>query len=481
MVFAQEMAVRMRGTISASTSRVARPAIFLVAARYSPLSVFTRASWSGSRPVRLAKPSRAGVAGPSARKAARTGGPITCSSRSGSRSGKPERISTSRRGVKPVSTSRGPRPRAISSSNTRVASSRTPGSSMRAGISSLLTSKRYSPRGIGHLRHHRLARLALEQWETQLLAALHVGLGAADREVAHPLHQAHPLGDRDGAAGVQHVERMRALEGAFVGREHQPGLQAAARLALVAVKLAGQESDVGQLEVVAGELVLLLLAHLAVFEPLDPVDLVDALREGEEHGEPLETIGDLGADRLQLQPARLLEVGELGDLHAVEHHLPADPPGAERGGLPVVLLEAEVVLGEVEPDRLQAADVEPLHVERRGLEDHLELVVLAEPERVVAIAAVGRPARRLHVGDAPRLGPPDAQEGVGMHGAGPPREAERVLQHAPLAGPEFRKLEDQLLKGLHGWRILSCPGRLVAPASVGLRRGPEGELGGKRQ
>ena len=47
---------------------------------------------------------------------------------------------------------------------------------------------------------------------------------------------------------------------------------------------------------------------------------------------------------LQLQAARLLEVGELGDLHAVEHHLPADAPGAERGRLPVVLLEAEVVL-----------------------------------------------------------------------------------------------------------------------------------------
>ena len=59
MVLAQEMPVRMRGTISASTSRVARPAIFLVAARYSPFSVVTRASWSGSRPVRLAKPSRA--------------------------------------------------------------------------------------------------------------------------------------------------------------------------------------------------------------------------------------------------------------------------------------------------------------------------------------------------------------------------------------------------------------------------------------
>ena len=99
MVLAQEMPARMRGTISASTSRVGRPAIFFVAPRYSPFSVCTRESWSGGRPVLLAKPSRAGVGWPSAVKAARTGGPITCSSRSGSPSGRPERMSTSRRGV----------------------------------------------------------------------------------------------------------------------------------------------------------------------------------------------------------------------------------------------------------------------------------------------------------------------------------------------------------------------------------------------
>ena len=102
---------------------------------------------AGPAPGRCAWRSRAGpgVGEPSAPKAARTGGPITCSSRSGSRSGRPVSTSTSRRGVKPVSTSRGPTPRAISSSKTRVASSLTPGSSMRAGISSLRTSSRYSP------------------------------------------------------------------------------------------------------------------------------------------------------------------------------------------------------------------------------------------------------------------------------------------------------------------------------------------------
>src|SRR6185295_16536060 len=162
---------------------------------------------------------------------------MTCSSRSGSCSGRPERIITSRRGVYPVSTSRGPTLRAISSSKTRVASSRTPGSSMRAGISSLLTSSKYSSRGIGHLRRRRLAGavsavlavpfVLLQQRESQLLPALHIGLRAADRQVAYPLHQADPLGDRDGAAGVEHVEAVRALQGALVSRQHQTGFQTA--------------------------------------------------------------------------------------------------------------------------------------------------------------------------------------------------------------------------------------------------------------
>ncbi len=111
--------------------------------------------------------------------------------------------------------------------------------------------------------------------------------------------------------------------------------------------------------------------------------------------------------------------------------------------------------GEVEADGLQAADVEPLHVERRGFQDDLELVVLAEPERIVAVAAVGGPARRLDVGHPPRLGPEDAQEGVRVHGAGPDLQVEGLLQHAPLARPELRKFEDELLERWHGAESIS--------------------------
>ena len=64
----------------------------------------------------------------------------------------------------------------------------------------------------------------------------------------------------------------------------------------------------------------------------------------------------------------LLEVGELGDLQAVEPDLPAEAPRADGGLLPVVLDEADVVGCEVDAQRLQAAEVLLLRVARLGLE-----------------------------------------------------------------------------------------------------------------
>ena len=55
------------------------------------------------------------------------------------------------------------------------------------------------------------------------------------------------------------------------------------------------------------------------------------------------------------KPRDLLEVGELRDLHAVAPALPAEPPGAERRALPVVLDEADVVQLRVDADRVERA------------------------------------------------------------------------------------------------------------------------------
>ena len=76
------------------------------------------------------------------------------------------------------------------------------------------------------------------------------------------------------------------------------------------------------------------------------------------------------------------------------------PQAPSVGDFPIVLLEPDVVLAQVNPKGFQAIEVELLHVVRRRLQDDLELRVLEKPVRIFAIASVGRTARRLHVGHA---------------------------------------------------------------------------------
>ncbi len=171
----------------------------------------------------------------------------------------------------------------------------------------------------------------------------------------------------------------------------------------------------------------------------------------QEHGDALEPVGDLARDRRQVDAAHLLEVGELRDLHAVEQHLPADAPGAQRRRLPVVFLEADVVLARVDAARLEAVQVRLLHLVRRRLQDHLELVVLEQPVRVLAEAAVVGPPRRLHVGHAPGLRA--RARGTAFRGATVPAPTSRssgCCSRQPCDGPERRELEDEILEGHAG-------------------------------
>ncbi len=153
---------------------------------------------------------------------------------------------------------------------------------------------------------------------------------------------------------------------------------------------------------------------------------------------------------LQWQAADLLEVGELGHFHAVEPHLPAQAPGAQGGRLPVVFDEADVVHFRVDAERRERLEVELLDVRGRGLEHHLVLVVVLQPVRVLAVAAVLWPARGLHVGRLPGLGPERAQEGRGVEGSGADLHVVGLQQRAALAIPELVQAEDELLESEHG-------------------------------
>src|SRR5262249_58192743 len=97
----------------------------------------------------------------------------------------------------------------------------------------------------------------------------------------------------------------------------------------------------------------------------------------------------------------LLEVGELGDFEAVEHHLPSDSPCAKRGRFPIVFLESDVMLPRIDAARLQAFQIELLDLVRRRLENHLKLMVLEKAIGILAESPVCRTARPLDVRHPP--------------------------------------------------------------------------------
>ena len=283
---------------------------------------------------------------------------------------------------------------------------------------------------------------------------LQVEAGDLAREVAHAGDVRGAVGDADHAARVEHVEGVAALEHVVVGRDGQARLDGAQRLGLVLAEVAVQHLGVRHLEVVGAELALVLLVDVAVGDdvlgavllPARPHEVVDAVHALQVHGEPLEAVGDLDGDGVEVEAAELLEVGELGGLHAVDPDLPALAPGAERGALPVVLDEAHVVLGEDDAEGLERAQVHVLDVGRGRLDDHLVLVVVAQAVGVLAVAAVGGAHGRLDVGGAPGTGVEAAQERRGVEGAGADLGVVRLDDDAALPLPEGLQAADDLLE-----------------------------------
>ena len=149
---------------------------------------------------------------------------------------------------------------------------------------------------------------------------------------------------------------------------------------------------VGLLEVVRAPLPLGALVHLAVRDARRERDVVDGADVLEVHRDALEAVGELAGHGATVDAADLLEVRELAYFLAVQPYLPAEAPCAERRRLPVVLEETDVVLLGMRTDRDERLEVHVLDLERRRLEDHLELVELLQAVRVVTVASVGRPA-----------------------------------------------------------------------------------------
>ena len=224
------------------------------------------------------------------------------------------------------------------------------------------------------------------------------------------------------------------------------------------------------------------MEHVAVGDApgfgLAPEDVVNALDSLQVHRQPLEPIGDLARHGAAVEAAHLLEVSELRDLHAVQPHLPPEAPGSERRRLPVVLDQAHVVNERIEPERGETSEVEIEDRKRRGFDHDLVLVVVLKAKGVLAVAAVGRPAGRLHVRGAPGLRSHRAQERRRVKGAGPDFHVVGLEDHAALIRPVPLQREDQLLEGarraadFHGrWPFLAPKERASIRRGGAARRG----------
>ena len=100
---------------------------------------------------------------------------------------------------------------------------------------------------------------------------------------------------------------------------------------------------------------------LRAVRPDQVIEAVDALQI---HRDALDAVGDLAGHRIALEPARLLEVRELRDFHAVQPHFPAETPCAQRGRFPVVLDETDVVHRGVDAHVAQGFDEAVLEIVR---------------------------------------------------------------------------------------------------------------------
>src|SRR3546814_11577524 len=100
---------------------------------------------------------------------------------------------------------------------------------------------------------------------------------------------------------------------------------------------------------------------------------------------------------------------------------------------------------------------------------------MLQPVRVVAIAAVLRPARRLHIGGLPRLGAEGTQGGGGMERARTDFHVVGLKQQAALPGPVGLKREDQILKRRSRGNSGGGPRKEIGRESCMEREGKEEE------
>ena len=104
------------------------------------------------------------------------------------------------------------------------------------------------------------------------------------------------------------------------------------------------------------------------------------------------------------------------------------------------------MLGRVKANGGKRAKVEVLRVDGRGLEQHLELVVVLQAVGVLPIAAVRRATARLRIAGAPGSGAKRAQKGSRVERARAHLGVVRLHHGAALVGPIVLKGKNHILE-----------------------------------
>src|SRR6185436_12852726 len=439
-------------TMPASTFSSARPLTWTRATMTSPFSVARFCSASTAMPCFFANPAMACGA-------ALASGPATSVSRSWPSASTLAIETARRRGVANARASFDCTSCAFASSPTKASPNAFAMTRSDFGGSSSVSSSTSSVSGMGHREAEPLARFV-------------VGLRDGARQGAHAADVGGALGDRDRAARVEQVEGVRGLQHHFIAGQHALSFDEALRLAFEVAEMAEQHFGIGELEVVARLLDLVLVIDVAVGDPGRPDQIEHALLALQDHRKTFQAVGDLAQHRLAGEAADFLKIRELRDFHAIEPDFPAQAAGAERRRFPVVLDEADVVLLRVDAQVLQRLQVEILDVRRRGLQHHLVLIVVLQAVGILSIAAILGASRRLHVRCLPRLGADRAQESAGVEGAGTDFHVVRLQQRASLAIPECIEFQDELLEGKHYLRrILPMIVHVTSSATQSARIG----------
>src|SRR6185369_7777333 len=152
--------------------------------------------------------------------------------------------------------------------------------------------------------------LARRHRETQAFAAVVITLGDAARQVADAADVRRAFSDADRAARIQQVEAVRGLEHLLVSRQRELLLHQVPGLPLVRRESREEEVRIAVLEVVGRLLFLVLQVDVAVAQAFGPGEVIDVVDLLQVHGQALQPVGDLAGDRLAIDAANLLEIGE---------------------------------------------------------------------------------------------------------------------------------------------------------------------------